>query len=167
MSAYSGTNPALNIPDDNNWTSERETATNEFEPSNKPVRKAGVTQFNLKSGVVVDGWLIYMRNENNIAAGTAITKDIYAKVVGDIIKSGPIAITTLANKTIDLGGVIKIPYYTAETNKVHYSGNSTRFASVPLNSEQYQEMYGDTEGSSDVTITEAAIYSFKKNVTDA
>ena len=155
-------------------STERKTDSNKYQPSQTSFPKAATTglesQFNLTSGVIVEGWLIYMSSSVDITGDTPSggASGNLANVVGDIIKTGPVAITTLANKTIDLGGVIKIPYKeTSATDvKVHYSGNATRFASEPLNSEQYQAMYGDSEGMNELTATEVEIYSFTKNLSD-
>lgn len=133
-----------------------------------PAASGSDSQFNLTSGVIVDGWLIYLTG-NYTDAGTSTTIDNEATafalagvqtIMGDVVKTEKVAITTIGNQILNVGNIFQIPY--SVTKQVVYSGNSTKFASEPLNSEQYQLKYGDTVGERYFTITEQKIYSLKK-----
>ena len=121
-------------------------------------------QFNLLSGSIVDGWLIYMYTTSNaLTADAAITKDGVATITGDVIKTEKVSITTIGNKILSIGNVFQIPYdAVSNTYNIKYSGNATKFASEPLNSEQYQLKYGDTVGERIITAKTMGIWSLKK-----
>lgn len=120
------------------------------------------SQFNLTSGAIVDGWLLYLTGTT-----TDIDKETTAfslagvqTIMGDVVKTEKVAITTIGNQILNIGNVFQIPF--SATKQVVYNGNSTKFASEPLNSEQYQKKYGDTVGDRYFTISEQKIYSLKK-----
>lgn len=123
-------------------------------------------QFNLTKGVVVEGWLIYMKSNKE---GSEQTPD---NIIGDIIRTGPITIS-LVGSYLSLSGVLKFPFLKKtvdqDTSEIiitpgtfYYNGNSTDFASEPLNSEHYQNNYNDTKGSRMLTVDESSIYSLKQ-----
>lgn len=127
----------------------------------KEVTGDDATHFNLTSGALVDGWLIYLTASDDLSASTAdVTKANVAKITGDVVKTERVAITTIGNQILNLGNVFQIPY--TLTNGVKYSGNNTKFASEPLNSEQYQVKYGDTVGERNLDIKMRGIFSLKK-----
>lgn len=122
--------------------------------------------FNLLSGSVVDGWLIYMyTTATTLTDSAAVTQDGVKTITGDVIKTEKVSITTIGNKLLSLGNVFQIPYdKDATSNKynIKFSGNATKFASEPLNSEQYQLKYGDTVGERTITAKTMSIWSLKK-----
>lgn len=124
-------------------------------------------QFNfLSGGVVVEGWLIYMKSTVNSETAGAVqdTKNI----IGDIIRTGPTIISVISKKTLSIGSTYNMPFilagsYDASTSpKMSYNGNSTKFASEPLNSEHYQQNYGDTQSLKQIAVKETTIHSLTK-----
>ena len=160
MSIFKGINPkatsdpqVFTTPVENNGYDPKDT-------DQYPVVDNNLNQFNLSSGVTVDGWLIYMYD-------TATTGD-NATIVGDVIKTGPIVITTIGKKSLSVDNTMTFPLITsAETQgNFTYTGNVTKFASEPLNSQQYQVNFGDTSAVETLTVFESKIYTFKKFVTN-
>jgi len=121
-------------------------------------------QFNLSTGVIVDGWLIYMYDTNEVG----VEKADPSKFVGDVIKTGPISITTISSSTIQLGETFRYPF--SIENSFEHKGNSLQFASEPLNSQHYQANFNDTQGIRSLTLNESNIYTltcFTKAPVDA
>lgn len=125
-------------------------------------------QFNfLSGGVVVEGWLIYMKSTVNSASGEQNTQNI----IGDIIRTGPTIISVISKKTLSIGSTYNMPFLpagseiAADTPKMSYNGNSTKFASEPLNSEHYQQNYGDTQSLKQIAVNETTIHSLTKIIT--
>lgn len=146
--------------DNNSWGSGRKEDNNNYVPEtgSEPKQVTSGSSFNLTSGALVDGWLIYLKASEDLSSA-AVEKSTVAKITGDVIKTERVAITTIGNTILNLGNVFQIPY---SNNKVKYSGNNTKFASEPLNSEQYQVKYGDTVGEKTIDISKQAIYSLTK-----
>jgi hypothetical protein len=148
---------------DPNFTSCKKTEEQrpEFYPSKEdlPIEEgATANQFNLTSGVVVEGWLIYMKSTVNSESDGAVqdTKNI----IGDIIRTGPIVVSVLSKTTLNLGSTYSLPFYLESgNNQMTFNGDSTKFASEPLNSEHYQLNYGDTVGSNSIPVNTTRIYS--------
>ena len=111
-------------------------------------------QFNLSTGVIVDGWLIYMYDTNE-NLGVESADPTY--FVGDVIKTGPISITTISSSTIQLGETFRYPF--SVENDFEHKGNSLQFASEPLNSQHYQANFNDTQGIRTLTLNESSIYT--------
>ena len=161
LSAYSGTN---NSDTNGTFTSKRGEGENETQiPDGYPKVEDLPTEtqeakFMLTTGVVVEGWLIYMTSSKE---GEEINPD---NITGDIIRTGKIVITKVGDY-LNLGGVLKFPYVKEEsassTSNFYYNGNDTKFASEPLNSEHYQLNYNDTTGTRYFTVTMSCIQSLK------
>ena len=122
--------------------------------------------YNLSSGVFVEGWLIYMRKDATESSKSDYSSNAENYITADVIKSGPILITKVG-ETLCLDSVFKIPFVKEPTTQgeqrtkksFNYSGNVTKFASEPLNSDHYQLNYGDTVGSNTIQIDTSRIYS--------
>ena len=113
--------------------------------------------FNLTNGTVVEGWFIYMKSEAEEASQTA------TNITGDIIRTGPIVITKIGN-SLSIGNSMRFSHATTTPEaapKLYYDGNDTKLASEPLNSEHYQENYGDAVGSKTYDLNELKIFSLK------
>lgn len=157
VSAFSGRN------EDPSFTSGK---TAEQKPDYYPKKedlpiKEGATpnQFNLTSGVVVEGWLIYMKSTANSTNAEQNTTNI----IGDIIRTGPIVISVLSKTTLNLGSTYSLPFYMEDgTKQMTFNGDSTKFASEPLNSEHYQQNYSDSQNFKRITVSETSIYSLKQ-----
>lgn len=122
--------------------------------------------YNLSSGVFVEGWLIYMRKDATKSSESDYSSSAENYITADVIKSSPILITKVG-ETLCLDSVFKIPFISEPTTQggqrtkksFNYSGNVTKFASEPLNSDHYQLNYGDTVGSNTIQIDTSRIYS--------
>ena len=168
VSVYSHVNTTVITEDNANWGSgsRKEDNDDDFLPSSKPTTPAtgNETQFNLTSGTIVDGWIIYMTSSaSSLDATGNITLANVQTITGDVVKTEKVAITTIGNKILSIDNVFQVPF-DASTKQVKYCGNSTRFASEPLNSEQYQVKYGDTVGERGIPIVSQKIYSLKRCV---
>ena len=118
-------------------------------------------QFNLQEGVCVEGWLIYMTSTANPEDTTQEQKPI--NIRGDIIKSGKIIITKVG-EFLSLGGICRFPYIdssstTTTKGNFYYNGENTRVAAEPLNSEHFQQNYGDEQGERSIQVDDSKIYS--------
>lgn len=150
------------IPDTNRTgvkTAVPSTTKPEYYPLAEQVPEApeesGKTKFNLTNGVVVEGWFIYMKSTAEVGEQTP------ANIIGDIVRSGPIVIAKVGS-SLSIGSSLRIPFVVegdVEGKDFYYDGNDTKFASEPLNSEQYQVNYGDITGSRSYKIKESKIYS--------
>ena len=157
MSEYNGKDTA-------NFTSRgagAETNGKDPDETDYPTVESSATSFNLSNGVTVDGWFIYMYST---AAGTSEDPIAPSNIVGDIVRSGPIVITTVGSETLSLGGIFTFPWIatSATSGKFTYTGNATRFASEPLNSQQYQLNFGNTVANEETDVIESDIYTFAK-----
>lgn len=165
MSQSAGVNSAYYDPSTNPYGSKpvspnHKGENDQFIPSVSPTVSTATEQFNLSSGAVVDGWIIYMYSSANLSGSeVAVTKDNVAKITGDVIRAEKVTITTLGNKLLNIGNTFQIPY---GSTSVQYNGNSLKFASEPLNSVQYQKKYGDTVGAKTLSAKSVVIYTLKK-----
>ena len=166
MSTPNGVDSTYNNATTGDWGNKPARKEDEYEfippAESRPTQlTSGTDHFNLTSGALVDGWLIYMTaSEDLTASGVTVDQTTVGKITGDVVKTERVAITTIGNQILNLGNVFQIPY--TEANGVKYSGNNTKFASEPLNSEQYQVKYGDTVGERNLPIKMRGIYSLKK-----
>ena len=157
MSVYDKANPNMN--NEPTFTEPKRGETKYIDPTENyypEEPKTSATSFQLTSGVTVDGWLIYM-----YSTAETVTP---ASIVGDIIRTGPIVITTVGSETLSLGGIFTFPWIAtgATSGKFTYTGNATRFASEPLNSQHYQLNFGNTVADENLDVTESQIHTFKK-----
>lgn len=165
MSEPAGVNSTYYDPSTNPYGSKpvspnHKGENDQYIPSVSPTEPTATSQFNLSSGAVVDGWIIYMYSSTNLASAD-VTKANVATITGDVIRAEKVTITTLGNKLLNLGNTFQIPY---DGSSVQYNGNSLKFACEPLNSVQYQKKYGDTVGAKTLSATNIAIYSLQKCV---
>ena len=120
-------------------------------------------QFNLASGVVVEGWLIYMKSTVNSESSSSEDVQGPTNIIGDIIRTGPIVVSVLSKTTLNLGSTYSLPFYLESgNNQMTFNGDSTKFASEPLNSEHYQTNYSDSQSFKRVTVGATDIYSLKQ-----
>ena len=165
MSQSSGVNSTYYDPSTNPYGSKpvapnHKGENDQFLPSVSPSESTATDQFNLSSGAVVDGWIIYMYSSADLSSAD-VTKANIATITGDVIRAEKVTITTLGNKLLNLGNTFQIPY---GGSSVQYNGNSLKFASEPLNSVQYQKKYGDTVGAKTLSAKNIKIYSLQKCV---
>ena len=137
--------------------------TKEYLPTELEEGSSLKNQFNLSTGVVVEGWLIYMKSTVDSAGDNPELKQEPKNITGDIIRTGPIVISTISKESLNLGSTYTLPFITSsnELFSMTYNGDSTKFASEPLNSEHYQGIYGDAQGLKNYTVPEVEIYSLK------
>lgn len=123
-------------------------------------------QFNLTSGTIVDGWIIYFTSSTDLSSeSTEYDASKVPDITGDVIRAEKVSITTLGNTLLNLGNTFQMPFRLStqtESSKVSYTGNSLKFASEPLNSVQYQNNYGDTIGENQIDANTIKIYSLRK-----
>lgn len=129
-------------------------------PQASDLPKSSTTkQFNLQEGVCVEGWLIYMTSTAE-PEGTEVQKP--SNIRGDIVKSGKIIITKVGDY-LSLGGICRFPYIdstaTEPKGKFYYNGENTRVAAEPLNSEHFQQNYGDEQGERDIEVLDLVLNS--------
>lgn len=132
-----------------------------------PEEKTGEisNRYNLTTGVNVEGWLIYMYYTGS-ETGESESKLDPSKIVSDVIKTGPITISTIGAELLELGGVFKYPFKGPSTSpqeivKFEHTGNNTRFASEPLNSQQYQANFGEIQSINELDFIESNIHTLK------
>ena len=120
-------------------------------------------QFNLKYTAVVEGWLIYMKSSEVADNQTP------SNITGDIIRTGPISISVISKTKLCLGSTYYLPFIkldssssSTQTAPMTYNGDSTKFASEPLNSEHYQKNYSDSQAFKSVQVPETVIYTLSE-----
>lgn len=120
-------------------------------------------KFNLQGITTVQGWLIYLKSSVELTKDSVL-KDVKDSITGDVVKTGVISIGVKGGKILSVDSIFDIPYpeSTATSWPLSYRGNCTAFASEPLNSDEYQTNYGDTQGRNSYSVTESDIYSFMK-----
>lgn len=165
MSEPAGVNSTYYDPSTNPYGSKpvapnHKGENDQYLPSVSPAESTATDQFNLSSGAIVDGWIIYMYSSTDLSSAD-VTKANIATITGDVIRAEKVTITTLGNKLLNLGNTFQIPY---GGSSVQYNGNSLKFASEPLNSVQYQKKYGDTVGTKTLSAKNIKIYSLQKCV---
>ena len=143
--------------------------TKEYLPKELEESSSLKNQFNLSTGVVVEGWLIYMKSSVNSVNQEGLVQEP-KNITGDIIRTGPIVISTISKESLNLGSTYTLPFIVESSNEdfsMTYNGDSTKFASEPLNSEHYQGIYGDAQGLKNYIVPEVEIYSLKSILENA
>lgn len=148
---------------------------NDVKPDGYPVKTELPTittttpkQFNLKNGIPVEGWLIYFKSTKN-SEGTTDEQGP-SNIIGDVIASGKIIITKVG-EYLSLNGICRIPHIdstsTTPSGTFYYNGNNIRVVAEPLNSEHYQQNYGDNESETPITVKSSGIYSLSQIIAKA
>lgn len=115
-----------------------------------PTQPASTPEVLSNSYITAYGWFIYMYCTEGTTAAD--------KVVGDIIRTGPLPVAT-GDDFVSIGNCItfKIDLATKSNSKLIFKGGSNSIVTEPLNSEHYQNNFGDSQGEVTIELEDCGI----------